>query len=272
MRPNSPHEENSMTTKAKTTPAKATTAKTTPAKPAPAKASIAKTTPAKATTAKTTPAKATAAKATAAMAAASSHLGQISHSIHTSSARPTHEPVQQQKGHHTVTDSKINEAAEELAQTLRETYQTIVESTASTQERGVKLTQTLVENGIEELKSRAEATRSVIQSLTQPAEKPRGFRETYQTLVDTAVSTQERNVKFAQTVVENSIEELKSQTEGAQALVQALAQQSEKQRQALQTLARESVESYVNFLFAPLSFWQKGLDAAQEAAQEAAQR
>ncbi|HEV7125998.1 MAG TPA: hypothetical protein VGN32_00995 [Ktedonobacterales bacterium] len=251
-----------MTTKAKTTPAKATTAKTTPAKPAPAK-----TTPTKATAAK-----ATAAKLAPAMAAASSHLGQISHSIHTSSARPTHEPVQQQKGHHTVTDSKINEAAEELAQTLRETYQTIVESTASTQERGVKLTQTLVENSIEELKSRAEATRSVIQSLTQPAEKPRGFRETYQTLVDTAVSTQERNVKFAQTVVENSIEELKSQTEGAQALVQALAQQSEKQRQALQTLARESVESYVNFLFAPLSFWQKGLDAAQEAAQEAAQR
>ena len=248
---------------------------------------MATTTTKKSTPAKSAPARSTAAKPAPARAAAttsnhSHQSSQSSQSIHSGShisAQPAHtaahaQPTQHthQKGHTVMTDSKINEAAEELVQTLRETYQTIVENTASSQERGVKLAQTLVENGIEELKSQAEATRSVIQTLTQPTEKPRGFRETYQTLVDSAVSSQERNVKFAQSVVENGIEEIKSQTESAQALIQALAQQSEKQRQALQTLARESVESYVNFLFAPLSFWQKGLDAAQEAAQEAARR
>jgi hypothetical protein len=176
------------------------------------------------------------------------------------------------KDSQTMSEHKASEAAIELTNTLRETYQTLVESTLATQERAVKLAQTVVESGIEEMKSQAEAARVAVGAMAQPGEQPRTPRELYQTMVETAAAAQERNVKLAQTLVEHGIETLKQQSETTQAVVQALAQQSEKGRQAFQGLTQEGVESYMNLVFAPWSFWQRSLDAAQEAAQQAAQR
>jgi hypothetical protein len=93
------------------------------------------------------------------------------------------------------------------------------------------------------------------------------LRETYQTVVESAVAAQERNVKFAQSVFETSVDELRSQSETARAVWQALAAQSEKQREAFQTLAHESMDAYMEFFTSPLSFYRKGWEAMQEAAQ-----
>jgi polyhydroxyalkanoate synthesis regulator phasin len=167
-----------------------------------------------------------------------------------------------------MADNQYTEAAAELAQTFRETYQTVVERAVAAQERNVKVAQTLIESGIEELKSQSETARSVFQSFTPQADRQPSVRDTYQSVVSSAAATQERNVKLAQNLVESGIEELKSQTDSAQSIIQTLAQQAEKQRQAVQTIAHESMDAYVNFLFAPFSFYQKGLEAARQATQQ----
>jgi acyl carrier protein phosphodiesterase len=91
------------------------------------------------------------------------------------------------------------------------------------------------------------------------------LRETYQTVAQTAAATQERNAKFAQTLIEQGLAEMKGQAETTRVVFQKVAEQSEKQREALETLAHESVEAYIDLLFAPLAFYQKGIEAAQEA-------
>lgn len=94
------------------------------------------------------------------------------------------------------------------------------------------------------------------------------FREAYSTVLDNAVAAQERNVKFAQSWFENGIEELKGQADGSRAVTEALIQQSQKQREAVQTLTHEWVNSYMDLLYAPLSYYKEGLEAVKEADQQ----
>jgi hypothetical protein len=105
------------------------------------------------------------------------------------------------------------------------------------------------------------AETSVNEATTQLTES---LRETYQTVAENAVAAQERSVKFAQGVFESGIEELRSQAGTTQTVIQTVAEQSERQRQAFQRLARESVEAYINFMFAPFSFYRKGFEAGRE--------
>ncbi len=91
------------------------------------------------------------------------------------------------------------------------------------------------------------------------------LRETYQAMAQTAAATQERNTRFAQTLVEQGLAEIKGQAETTRVVFQKVAEQSEKQREAFETLAQESVEAYIDLFFAPLAFYQKGIEAAQEA-------
>ena len=70
-----------------------------------------------------------------------------------------------------MTEKQFTEAAAEFAQTVRETYQTFVASTTAAQERGIKLAQSLVESGIDELKSQAETAQAIVQTLAQQSEK-----------------------------------------------------------------------------------------------------
>jgi hypothetical protein len=91
------------------------------------------------------------------------------------------------------------------------------------------------------------------------------LRETYETVAQTAVAAQDRNVKFAQTIVEKGIEEFKGQAETTRVVLQKVAEQSEKQREVFQTLAHESVDAYIDLLFAPFALYQRGIEAIQEA-------
>jgi hypothetical protein len=90
-------------------------------------------------------------------------------------------------------------------------------------------------------------------------------RETYETVAQTAVAAQDRNVRFAQTFVEKGIEELKGQAETTRVVLLKVAEQSEKQREVLQTLAHESVDAYLDLFFAPFALYQKGIETLQEA-------
>ena len=88
-------------------------------------------------------------------------------------------------------------------------------------------------------------------------------RDSYQTVVDHAVGLQERNVRFAQGLVDASIKELRSQAESNQAITQEIVERAESQREAFQTLFEESVDAYVDLAYAPFSYYKEGLEAAK---------
>lgn len=90
-------------------------------------------------------------------------------------------------------------------------------------------------------------------------------RDSYLTVMDHTVGMQERNVRFVQGVVDGSIQELRHQAESNRAMTQELVERAERQREALQTLVEESVDAYMDLLYAPLSYYRESLSAAKRA-------
>src|SRR5215813_5286365 len=167
-----------------------------------------------------------------------------------------------------MTDTKANEAARKLMSSVQETSKAIADTAVATQERNLAFTQSVLENSIEVLKSHAESTRSLMEELVEQARKQQVGPEGLQAVVDSAVAAQERNTKLAQSILENGIEVLKSQVGVTHSLVHELGQQYQKQQEAFQALAQESLEAYKDFLFAPVTFFQKAMDAAEVATRE----
>ena len=89
-------------------------------------------------------------------------------------------------------------------------------------------------------------------------------RDSFGTVLDHAVSLQERNVRFAQGMVDGSIKELRYQAESNRAITQELIERADKQRDAFQTLLEESVEAYMDLAYAPFSYYREGLEAAKK--------
>ena len=90
-------------------------------------------------------------------------------------------------------------------------------------------------------------------------------RDSFGTVLDHAVGLQERNVRFAQGLVDSSIKELRFQAESNQAVTQELVERAERQRDAFQTLFEESVDAYMDLAYAPFSYYKEGLEAAKKA-------
>jgi len=163
---------------------------------------------------------------------------------------------------------RTNEAAKNLVKIAQESSKALTDTAITAQERNLAFAQGVLENGIEVLKSHAESSRTLMQELVEQARKQQVGPEGLQVLMDNAVVAQERNTRFAQSVFENGIELLKSQIDLTHSLLQELEQQSQKRQATFQALAQESMEAYKDFLFAPLTFWQKALDTAGSVTQE----
>ncbi len=167
-----------------------------------------------------------------------------------------------------MTDTKASEATRKLMSSVQETSKAIADTTVAAQERNLAFAQSVLENSIEVLKSHAESTRTLMQELVEQAKKQQVGPEGLQAVVDSAIAAQERNTKLAQGIIENGIEVIKSQVGVTQSLMQELGQQYQKQQDAFQALAQESMEAYRDFLFAPLTFFQKAMNAAEVATRE----
>jgi len=162
-----------------------------------------------------------------------------------------------------MAENKIQEATGNLTQTFRESGQTIVNSAVAAQERNMRYFQNTLENGIEVLKRNVEDTRSLIGEL---AEQPQKVERAYQSISDSAIGAQDRNVKFVQNTFENGMEVFKGHAESTRALTEELTKQSQNQLAALQTLAHESLDAYLGFFSAPFSYYKQALEATEEAA------
>jgi len=91
-------------------------------------------------------------------------------------------------------------------------------------------------------------------------------RDSYQTVVDHAVGLQERNVRFAQGMVDGTIKELRYQAESNRSVVGELFERAEDQRDAYQALVEQSLDAYVNLAYAPFTYFKEGLEATRKAA------
>jgi cbb3-type cytochrome oxidase cytochrome c subunit len=93
----------------------------------------------------------------------------------------------------------------------------------------------------------------------------RTTRDSYERVLDHTAAMQERNVRFAQEMVEGSINELREQAESNRAMALDLAERADKQRDALQKVVEESLGAYMDLAFAPLSYYKEGLTLAGKA-------
>ncbi len=84
-------------------------------------------------------------------------------------------------------------------------------------------------------------------------------RDSFGTILDHAVALQERNVRFAQGLVDGSIKEFRHQVESNRAMTHELVERAEKQRDAFQTLIEESVGAYMDLLYTPFAYYRQGL-------------
>jgi vacuolar-type H+-ATPase subunit E/Vma4 len=90
----------------------------------------------------------------------------------------------------------------------------------------------------------------------------RTSRDSYERVLDHAVAMQERNVRFAQEMVEGSITELREQAESSRPMA---LERADKQRHAFQKIVEGSLDAYMDLAFAPLSYYKEGLTVAGEA-------
>ena len=88
-------------------------------------------------------------------------------------------------------------------------------------------------------------------------------RDSYQTVVDHAVGLQERNVRFAQGVVDGTIKELRHQAESNRTVVGELFERADEQRDAYRTLVEQSLDAYMDLAYAPLTYYKENLEATR---------
>jgi hypothetical protein len=78
--------------------------------------------------------------------------------------------------------------------------------------------------------------------------------DTYKTLISHTLTLQQRNARFVQEMVDDSIEELRRQAQSNRAMTRELLELAEGRREVFRELVEESVRNaYTNFLFAPFT-------------------
>ena len=83
--------------------------------------------------------------------------------------------------------------------------------------------------------------------------------DSYKTVIDHVVALQERNTKFVQGAFDGAAQEIRHQAESNWAVTQELVERAEKQRDAFQTLFEESVDTYMDLVYAPFAYYRQGL-------------
>ncbi len=154
----------------------------------------------------------------------------------------------------------VTEATEELTESLHEANRVIADSLVAAQERNWKFAQGVMEHEVELLKSHTEGTRALMEKLVgEPYKGPALF----QSVADSAVAAQERNVQFVQSFVENGTEVLRSHVEGTRTLMTTLVDQSRKQREAFGVLARGTWDAYRSFFPSPFRYYERAIERVE---------
>jgi hypothetical protein len=92
--------------------------------------------------------------------------------------------------------------------------------------------------------------------------------QSYKTVADSGVSAQERNTQVTEVFFNQAINNLHAQAEQTRQPTQQRPDQLQRQAEAAQTLTRESVDAYMDFMDSMFSWWQGGIQTAEQGARE----
>ena len=93
----------------------------------------------------------------------------------------------------------------------------------------------------------------------------KALQEVNVAMVDSAVATQERNLKYTQTLLLDGVEVFKSQMENSNGFMQELIALSHKQQETFQVLVRTSMETYLEAFYRPLTYYKQATEALEAA-------
>ena len=167
------------------------------------------------------------------------------------------------------------EAEQRLVEAFGEPYRRVMQSAVDAQQRTVQLAQGWVEGVTGVLESQAETNRAltramesyvgvVEEALRSQERTNRALAESleaYREVVERAATLQDKSTDLVQGFFGDVTAELREGMQNSQAVAQNLMAGSEKQMDAFQKMLGEAMDSYMNLLNAPLSLYQKNLEA-----------
>jgi hypothetical protein len=107
------------------------------------------------------------------------------------------------------------------------------------------------------------------QRINEAAEKfTDALMQSYKTVAERGASAQERNTQLTEVFFIQTINYLRGQAEENRKVSEQLADQQQRQADAAQTLTRESVDAYMEFIDSMFSWWQEGIQTAEQGATE----
>ena len=92
--------------------------------------------------------------------------------------------------------------------------------------------------------------------------------QSYKTVAERGVSAQEGSAQVTEVFFNQTINNLHAQAEENRKVSEQLADQQQRQAEAVQTLTRESVGAYMEFMDSMFSYWQGGIQTAEQGARE----
>jgi predicted nucleic acid-binding protein len=92
--------------------------------------------------------------------------------------------------------------------------------------------------------------------------------QSYKTVAERGVSAQEGSAQVTEVFFNQTINNLRAQAEENRQVTQQLADQQQRQAEAVQTLTKESVGAYMEFMDSMFSYWQGGIQTAEQGARE----
>ena len=92
--------------------------------------------------------------------------------------------------------------------------------------------------------------------------------QSYQVVAERAGSAQEQNAQLTEAFFNQTINNLRAQAEENRQASGQLADQQQRQADAAQTLTQESVGAYMAFVDSMFSYWQSGIQTAEQGARE----
>jgi hypothetical protein len=92
--------------------------------------------------------------------------------------------------------------------------------------------------------------------------------QSYKTVAQRGVSAQEGRAQVTEVFFNQTINNLRAQTEENRQVSGQLADQQQRRAEAAQTLTQESVGAYMDFMDSMFSYWQGGVQTAERGARE----
>ncbi len=95
--------------------------------------------------------------------------------------------------------------------------------------------------------------------------------QSYKAVAERGASSQEQSAQLTEAFFNQTINNLRAQAEENRQATEQLAEQQQRQAEGAQTLTQESVGAYMAFVDSMFSYWQSGIQTAEQGARETEQ-